>query len=95
MTSRVTLETERFRTQRLMEFLEAFPEIILLRTVGDYGYRLLHYEMPRREAIDYWPITSRWRKVYDNEGPTYRGWIGLLKALGVNPKEWRKRCKSN
>lgn len=77
---------EQYRVERLFKMLEDFDEIILLRELGPYGYRLMHFEWPQSHYVDYWPRTGAIRY----QGETHKGWIKLLKILGIR-KRWKPR----
>lgn len=56
-------------------------EVIQLRTLGEHGVRLLHYDRPQSEYVDFWPRTSVF---VTHDGRRGKGWVRLLRALGVN-----------
>lgn len=69
------------------ERLLARDDVILLRRLGEHGYRLISYEWPQSQYVDFWPRTSRLR---GQSGRTYTGWTQLLKVLGVPRGDWEK-----
>ena len=76
-----TLEPKRMdRLERLLDR----DDVILLRRLGHHGYRLIHYDWPQSRYVDFWPRTSTIRY----KGQTDKGWIRLLKILGVPRKGW-------
>ena len=80
-------EQEPYRMARLEWLLER-GDVILVRRLGEYGYRLIHYEWPQRRYVDFWPRTSAIRT---HDGRSMKGWTKLLKLLGINPMEWIDR----
>lgn len=79
-----TIEPERMeRFARLANH----PDVIVLRRLGEYGYRLCHYDKPQSEYVDFWPRTS---SVRVHDGQCFKGWVKLLRALGVRRGEWER-----
>ena len=74
-------DLEDFRTARFLRLLDEHPEIIMLRRLGRYGYRVVHYDRPQSQYVDFWPRTSAIRTW---DGRSLKGFIKLKRTLGLS-----------
>lgn len=84
---------EGFRRARL-QWLLGEGEIVQIRTLGEHGVRLIHYEWPQREHfIDYWPRTGTFCVNWNGTQRYDKGWWRLLAALGFPKARYRAAAK--
>lgn len=62
------------------------PEVVVIESTPFGGFRLIHYEWPQSQAIEFYPDTSVFER---SDGTRDKGWNRLLKELTIPTSEWR------
>jgi len=58
-------------------------DLLCFKKLSEHHYKVWIPEQPN-EHVDFWPRTSaiRWR------GESYKGWVQLMKILGIPREQW-------
>ena len=59
-------------------------DLLRFKKLSEHHYRVWHPER-ENDPVDFWPRTSSIRY----QGESYKGWVKLMKILGIPPQSWR------